>query len=254
MKSSPIAFTLVELLVVVALLALVSALMVTALAKSKSRSSSAGCLSNLRQLQTGCATYSDDNNGTLIPNAPVGSLSGWCGPGQENWYNLDANTNPVYYRTSIIAPYISSNITVFRCPGDVVPSDNGQRIRSYSMNGQMGTTIMYNSPWRSYFNESDLTCPTPKDAFIFCDEHPGSLDDGYLQLSLNSAYYPNVPASYLEGGCGFSFADGHAEIHKWRSRFLLVPVMKNVTFPSGAQSSGSDLDWIWLKQHSSCLP
>jgi prepilin-type processing-associated H-X9-DG protein len=242
---------MVELLAVVATLALLAMLVAPAMAKSKNRSPSAGCLSNLRQLQLGCQMYSDDYHGALMPNAPAGTLNGWCGNGQENWSSSSANINPASYFAGPMAAYVSSNLVIYRCPGDVVPSDNGIRIRSYSMNGQMGTTVSFNTAWRSFLNESDLACLLPKDAFVFCDEHPASLNDGYLQSNLNLPGYPDLPASYLDGGCGFSFADGHAEIHKWKSHFILIPVIKNVT-TSNVGSSGLDPDWLWLRQHSSC--
>ena len=254
MKPSPKAFTLLELLVIVATFGVLSMLLASGMAKSKNRSPATGCLSNLRQLQLGCAMYADDNHGTLMPNAPVGVTTGWCGAGQESWASSTHNTNPASYLAGPMAAYVSSNLTIYRCPGDVIPSDNGIRIRSYSMNGQMGTSSsIFNPAYRTYINESDLTCPLPKDAFVFCDEHPMSLNDGYLQLSLSSPLYPNVPASYLDGGCGFSFADGHAEIHKWKSRFLLIPVIQGFAMVN-VVSSGTDLDWLWLRQHSACLP
>src|SRR5437899_11919932 len=101
------------------------------------------------------------------------------------------------------------------------------------MNGQVGNNGPgFNPGWRLYANESDLTCPIPSEAFIFCDEHPGTLNDGYIQGNLNTPIFPDVPASYLEGGCGFSFADGHGEIHKWRSQSLLIPVIAGTSFSS----------------------
>ena len=123
------------------------------------------------------------------------------------------------------------------------------------MNGQMGAPYygsQFNPGWRTYTNEADLVCPSPKDAFVFCDEHPSSINDGLFVASLGSPQYTDLPASYLEGGCGFSFADGHGEIHKWRSRFVLIPVAANQVLNFPITSSPIDLDWVWLRDHSSC--
>jgi prepilin-type N-terminal cleavage/methylation domain-containing protein len=250
------AFTLIELLTVVAVLVLLACIAAPILARAKTKSPAVGCLSNLRQLQAGWAMYSDDNSGVLMPNAPTSASSTnvWCA-GAVGWGVLSANTNPILYQISIMAHYVSSNLTIYRCPADIVPSQNGTRLRSYSMNGQMGapySASTFNSGWRSYTNEADLVCPSPKDAFVFCDEHPSSINDGLFIPSLNSPQYIDLPASYLEGGCGFSFADGHGEIHKWRSRFVLVPVVANQTPNFPILSSGTDLDWLWLRDHSSC--
>jgi len=250
------AFTLIELLVIVAVLALLGCIAAPMLARAKTKSPAVGCLSNLRQLQAGWAMYADDNNGILMPNAPTSASPSntWCS-GTVGWGAQSANTNPAPYQISIMAHYVSSNLTIYRCPGDIVPSQNGTRLRSYSMNGQMGAPYagsQFNPGWRTYTNEADLVCPSPKDAFVFCDEHPSSINDGLFVGSLNSPQYIDLPASYLEGGCGFSFADGHGEIHKWRNRFVLFPVVANQTPIFPILSSGSDLDWLWLRDHSSC--
>ena len=72
-------FTLVELLVVIAVIILLAGMMLPALAASKSRSAAAGCLANLRQMQNAWAMYLDDNNDVMLPNAPLGTPAnrGW---------------------------------------------------------------------------------------------------------------------------------------------------------------------------------
>ena len=49
-----------------------------------------------------------------------------------------------------------------------------------------------------------------------------SLNDGYLQMGLNSFDYPDVPAAYHGGINCFTFADGHVEAHKWRWKWICV--------------------------------
>ena len=125
------------------------------------------------------------------------------------------------------------------------------------MNGQMGYTgspgVDTNPGYRRYYKGSDLTCPTPANAFVFLDESPASLQDGYFQLRLFTPGFSDVPAAYLEGGCGFSFADGHGEIHRWQTANLAIPVVRGLTL-SSVDASGLNVDWIWLRQRSACLP
>lgn len=248
------AFTLVELLVVAGVVMMLACVALPALAKSKTRTPAAGCLSNLHQMQVGWAMYADDNKGVLMGNAPLGASasSAWCPTGTENWLTSSLNTNANLLLAGQMGRYVGSNVTVFRCPGDVVPSINGFRLRSYSMNGQLGSSLNYNAGWRTYQKESDISCPSPANLFVLCDEHPGTINDGYLQVGLTtSSSFPDVPASYLENGCGFSFADGHAEIHKWQGATLLIPVVRNVTF-SNVHGQPNDPDWIWLTNRSAC--
>ncbi len=128
------------------------------------------------------------------------------------------------------------------------------------MNGQMGGVYggagLYNLGWRVYVKLSDLTAPTPAKAWVFTDESMYSLNDGYLQMNLNAPDYPDVPAAY-HGGNGncLSFADGHAEARKWlwlgtaTSGLRNCPYAKNTTGTHWA-SSGVDVDWLWLRDHS----
>jgi competence protein ComGC len=251
------AFTLTELAVVIATIIVLAGLILPALAAPKIKSAAAACLGNLRQLQTGWEMYKDDNNDVMIPVGPLGVMAyeSWCGPATgEGWGPAPGNRNVSYYTSSLIAPYISSNVTVFKCPADVVPSQNGQRLRSYSMNGQMGAVYgarNYDAGYRQYTNGSDLTCPAPAHAFIFLDEHPGSINDGDFEISSSSPEFLDVPASYLEGACGFSFADGHAEIHQWQTASIGLPVTYGVTV-SKVTVAANNADWLWLTQRAAC--
>jgi prepilin-type N-terminal cleavage/methylation domain-containing protein len=255
-------FTLGELLVVIVVVVMLAGMLFPALAASKSRSTAAGCLANLRQLQNAWAMYLDDNNDVMLPNAPAGLAANeaWCPTLDENWTGaappIDVNTNVSLYTNTLIFPYISSNITVLKCPADVLRDHGGSpRLRSYSMNGMMGAFYignLYNVGYLAYTNGSDLTCPSPANAFVFLDEHPDSISDGFLEVNSNpNGGFPDVPASYIEGGCGFSFADGHGEIHQWQTTNLMIPALYGVVVhfaPGGA----SNADWLWFTSHATC--
>ena len=109
----------------------------------------------------------------------------------------------------------------------------------------------YNPGFLVYLKGSDMIRPTPANLFVFADESPASINDGYLQVNANSPTFPDIPACYLEGGCGFSFADGHGEIHRWQTSALRIPVRQgftenNLPAPDGARN----LDWLWFTQHA----
>jgi len=270
-SSSPEAFTLIELLVVAGMLAVLAVTLAPALAKSGGRSGRITCFNNKRQVEAACALYSAEWNDWLTPNAPVGAVSptgqpvGWC-PGQENWSASIYNTAPDYYRTNVLGPYVG-NVDVYKCPNDKLLSDNGERIRSISMNGAMcgdlPANVRFNiqsfmSGFRVYSKTADLTVPRPANTWVFCDESMFTLNDGYLQVALSLPGYPDVPAAYDVGGNCFSFADAHVEYREWvwpgttSAGLRNCPYRYGVTTSSSSWgSSGADTDWVWLRQHSS---
>jgi prepilin-type N-terminal cleavage/methylation domain-containing protein len=258
-------FTLIELLVVLALVLLWVLMLAPGFAHTQPNSRTAQCLSNKRQIAHACAMYSQDWNDYLVPNAPAGDTRGWC-TGPENWGTAAANTNTDYYTTNCLARYVGGQITCYKCPGDTIPSDNGDRIRSISMNCMMvgavpapGGGTSYNAGWRVYKKYSDLTAPMPAMAWMFCDENMYSLNDGFLQMGLNSLAYVDVPAAYHGGVNCLTFGDAHVEAHRWRWQaapagygLLNCPYYKGVATWHGS-GPGLDIDYVWLRTRTSVL-
>src|SRR5580658_8293944 len=179
-------FTLIELLVVIAIIAILAAMLLPALSRAKQQAWGTQCVNNLKQCQLAAAEYKNDNNSYLVPNAPYSGISdagasniSWidCANNQIESYPTASfgNTNVGLYTSGLLAPYVAAQIGVYKCPADNVPSDNGQRLRTYSMNGQMGAVYMaaagfnddYPPPALQYSKDSDIIHPSPSDAFVF---------------------------------------------------------------------------------------
>jgi len=271
------AFTLIELLVVIAIIAILAAMLLPALSKAKAKAHRAHCLSNKHQITLAYAMYNNDWQNFLVPNAPIGASSfgqsvGWC-PGTENWGTSPWNINVDAYKTNCLGPY-AGNVRVHKCPADNIASDNGDRIRSISMNPALVGDLWRMAPnsvsnmvdmiksWRLFTKLTDLNCIGVANIWVFCDEAMYTLNDGSLQGDLATPGFPDCPANYHSSGNCFSFADGHTEYRKWKyatsdptAGLRNVPYKKPLN--NGGQhwgSSGLDLDWQWLRQHSSCPP
>jgi len=78
------------------------------------------------------------------------------------------------------------------------------------------------SAYRQYLKQADFRQPAM--VWVTVDEHPDSINDGFFIVSRTASGWGDIPASYHNGACGFSFADGHAEIHKWKSATSIYPV------------------------------
>ena len=98
--------------------------------------------------------------------------------------------------------------------------------------------------------------PNPPNFFVTLDEHPDSINDGYFTVDANPQTlqkWNDLPASTHAGACGFSFADGHAEIHKWLSKVTILPVLYGPfsAYPFSYDSPNASIDGTWIASHAS---
>jgi hypothetical protein len=185
------------------------------------------------------------------------------------------NYDTSFLVNALLAPYCGKAVGIYHDPGDVSNAANGPRVRSYSMNGQMGSAVVAaiasqigvvnqygaGQDWKIYNKQSDITVPSPVNAWVFIDEHPDSINDGLFWVNLQGVAADYTGGTYVwndypannHGGNGvLSFADGHAASHKWTDTALVPnPVKHSKTSNLAATAPYSDL--LWLRQATSAL-
>lgn len=118
MKIKSLHFTLIELLIVIAIIAILSALLLPALSRAKFAARIAICKSNLRQIATGTATYCNDSDGYY----PDGAVQNQWKRGRYNSFKFfegsHNNTRAQYFGFEKYGDYRDASFVnpLFRCP------------------------------------------------------------------------------------------------------------------------------------------
>lgn len=264
-------FTLIELLVVIAIIAILAGLLLPVLAKSKTKAQGIMCMNNTKQLTLAWRMYAEDQSDMLVaalqwnqpslkgrPNWITGNLD-FNGGNASNWnIDQDLTIGPLWQ-------YSGKSAAIYKCPADaatvVVGGVRKPRVRSNSMSQVFGsgewldkTFNAGQTVWRTY--EKLTSIVNPSKTWVLVDEHPDSINDASFAVACTGAtagapvggeQIIDFPASYHNGACGFSFADGHSEIHRWRGSKIRPAIAYTATMPlnvSASPDSGPDVRWM----------
>lgn len=274
-------FTLIELLVVIAIIAILASILMPVLNAAEKKALSAECLSNERQLTLAWITYAGDNHDVLVPNGDLGaqpaswgenplndtslqsggSLAQWC-PGNVQQTPCALNYQK-WIESGLLFSY-NQNLGIYKCPADRSQVPRGSSVvkysalRTYSMNcwvqpmNQAGTQ---GTPWNNihgydiYTKFSNMLHPGPSQTWIFIEESPSYIDDGFFASDpITPTQWYEIPALLHGRSSNMSYADGHVEGRLWTDGNMInaannpTYVGQDVTLT--ASTTSGDLAWF----------
>ena len=216
--------------------------------------------------------YVEDNNDWLVPNNPPGFyvlgpdgkyVSGPTWAWGDIRYGRPDGTNIGYLigeREGSLGPYLKTH-KIFKCPTDrssttLAGGKSYPRVRSYSMNGFMGTTIRAGSGpgedvWTIFLKRNDVNVGLRPQLFVFMDTHEDRLTSCVFDLSNDVGWYNeawhNLPAARHGSSGVLSFTDGHVEIHRWRDSITLTPVTGTLGSGPIFAPRSQDFQFVWQR-------
>ncbi len=223
-RSSRRGFTLVELLVVVAIIALLMAILLTSLRYVRSMGQGTRCLANVRQLGAGWHSYAGGHGNKMMNPQTLDSSDGWVMKGNT----LEAIEGGLMY------PYVS-NPKAYRCPADKTIKNRSYSINHYANGGddRYGECAVYLSQFKDHAQK-----------VVFVEENDNR--KGYNQGSWwiytaehNDESWLDYLANYHADGVNLYFMDGSASFHKF-----LDPETKNIHSFFASTPGNKDLAWF----------
>lgn len=160
------------------------------------------------------------------------------------------------------SPLLGQVVNVARCvsmnqavgtvdPKYAAPSSDHVGIPKQSVNGPWltGTYQQNNAvagPYATFGKSSSFRGTSQAQVFLMCDESQWSINNAALATcaNLDNPVFIDFPSTAHNNGCGFSFCDGHAELHKWKGSAMILKSKPTGRIPATAPLDRNDFSWL----------
>ena len=234
------AFTLLELLVVITVIAILAALLLPAISSAKERAHRVGCLSNQKQLGLAWEMYAGDSGGRLVMNDWEFAGPFVAASTSNSWVtgNCLVDSDPATLTSGKLYPY-AKNTQVYRCPADrgTTFGTSQLKLRSFSLSCFLGGPKEDTDNWGVQVAGQMNQIRNASRTLTFLDEDDLTIDDGHFLYTTTAGNWYNVPSWRHQNGSVLAFADGHSEYWKWKSRRPTQTAFQSPTLedPAGSE-------------------
>jgi prepilin-type N-terminal cleavage/methylation domain-containing protein/prepilin-type processing-associated H-X9-DG protein len=267
-------FTLIQLLIVIAIIAILASLLLPTLARAKALGQRTVCVSNFKQIQLAWLTYIDDNRGQLVLNSFNWSPNPQSPDNIPSWVQgfmywdedeligktgtadpdklSSTNTALLVGPRALFAPYIPT-YRIYKCPADksqvTIGKTKYDRVRSYCMNEYLGDPRRGRGEfaWADppFFPiVADIDHLNRSQLMVLIENHEDFIYSPIFPAVGQSWSTQGLPATRHNSSCAISFSDGHVEVRRWLDDSTRRPVTGKHPGLDIYPSTRRDLTWV----------
>jgi prepilin-type processing-associated H-X9-DG protein len=103
------------------------------------------------------------------------------------------------------------------------------------------------NPYLTFGRMTDFKSASPSEIWTYVDDDPWTINDAAMAVIAAEPQFVDYPSPMHDNGVGLAFADGHSEMHHWKSKLFIHHDSPPRTTAVGTMEIG---DWFWWAYHA----